>query len=138
VNKNQREQYGGTVHLFIGTGHILCDITFMPFTKDYNYDTDSRGSISHFIFKSVQSFVLRHATRNFMDDSFDTAFERICQRCFFLQDYRRRSIPPTSINVLRFWHSNVDCASFGFLPELPLLLGVLAPFWLLTSGVGRL
>jgi hypothetical protein len=30
-----------------------------------------------------------------MDDSFITAFERICRRCFFLQDLRRRSIPPT-------------------------------------------
>jgi hypothetical protein len=34
----------------------------MPFTKDYDYDTDSHGPIGHFIFKSVQSFVLRHAT----------------------------------------------------------------------------
>jgi hypothetical protein len=62
VNTSQREQYGGIVHLFIGTGHSLWDITFMPFTKDYDYDTDSHGSIGHFIFKSVQSFVLRHAT----------------------------------------------------------------------------
>jgi hypothetical protein len=31
ANTNQREQYGGTVHLFIGTGRILCEITFMPF-----------------------------------------------------------------------------------------------------------
>jgi hypothetical protein len=38
-----------------------------------------------------------------------------------------------SINMLRFWHSIVDCASFGFLPEFTLLLGVLAPFWLLAS-----
>jgi hypothetical protein len=30
-----------------------------------------------------------------MDDSFSAAFERICRRCFFLQDLRRRSIPPT-------------------------------------------
>ena len=62
VNTSQREQYGGTVYLFIGTGHSLWDITFMPFTEYYNYDTDSHGSIGHFIFKSVQSFVLRHAT----------------------------------------------------------------------------
>jgi hypothetical protein len=33
--------------------------------------------------------------RSFMDDSFGTAFERIYRRCFFLQDLRRRSIPPT-------------------------------------------
>jgi hypothetical protein len=29
---NQREQYGATVHLFIGTGHSLWEITIMPFT----------------------------------------------------------------------------------------------------------
>jgi hypothetical protein len=29
---SQREQYGSTVHLFIGKGHSPCRITFMPFT----------------------------------------------------------------------------------------------------------
>jgi hypothetical protein len=57
---NQREQYEGTVHLFIGTGHNLCEITFIPFTIDYNHDTNYHGSICLFIFKSVQPFVLRH------------------------------------------------------------------------------
>jgi hypothetical protein len=28
ANTSQCEQYGGTVHLFIGTGHNLCKITF--------------------------------------------------------------------------------------------------------------
>ena len=37
-----------------------------------------------------------------------------------------------SINVLRLWHSAVDCASFGLLSEVPLLWSVLTPFWLLT------
>jgi hypothetical protein len=32
ANTSQREQYGGTVHLFIGTGRSLCEITVMPFT----------------------------------------------------------------------------------------------------------
>jgi hypothetical protein len=31
ASTNQSEQYGGTVHLFIGTGRSLCKITFMPF-----------------------------------------------------------------------------------------------------------
>jgi hypothetical protein len=31
VNTSQREQYRGTVHLFIGTWQSLCKITFMPF-----------------------------------------------------------------------------------------------------------
>jgi hypothetical protein len=47
------EEYGGTVHLFIGTGHSLCEITFIPFTTDYNHDTNYHGPICLFIFKSV-------------------------------------------------------------------------------------
>jgi hypothetical protein len=35
------------------------------------------------------------------------------------------------VDVLRFWHSIVDCASFGLLPKVSLLVSVLAPFWLL-------
>ena len=30
VNTGQREQYGVTVHLLIGTGHSLCKIKSMP------------------------------------------------------------------------------------------------------------
>jgi hypothetical protein len=50
----------GTVHLFIGTGRSLCKFTFIPFTIDYNHDTNYHGSICLFIFKLVQPFVLRH------------------------------------------------------------------------------
>jgi hypothetical protein len=32
------------------------------------------------------------------------------------------------VDVLRFWHNTVDCASFGVLPEVSLLVSVLAPF----------
>jgi hypothetical protein len=37
------------------------------------------------------------------------------------------------VDMLRFWHSTVDCASFGLLPEISLLIGLLATFWLLAS-----
>jgi hypothetical protein len=37
------------------------------------------------------------------------------------------------VDVLRLWHSTVDCASFGLLSEVLLLMSVLAPFWLLAS-----
>jgi hypothetical protein len=57
---NQREQYGGTVHLFIGTGHSPYKITFMPFTIDNNSIVIYRGPNSLFIFKSV-SFFCHHA-----------------------------------------------------------------------------
>jgi hypothetical protein len=60
--RRAREQYRGIVHLFIGTVHSLYIITFIPFTMNYNNDTEYHGSLSHFIFKSVHPFVLRHVT----------------------------------------------------------------------------
>jgi hypothetical protein len=50
---SQREQYGGTVHLFTGTGHSPCKITPMPFTFGSNSIVIHRGLNSLFIFKSV-------------------------------------------------------------------------------------
>jgi hypothetical protein len=53
---SQPEQYGGTVLLFIGTGHNPYKITFMPFTLDNNSIVIRRGLNSLFIFKSVSLF----------------------------------------------------------------------------------
>jgi hypothetical protein len=53
---SQREQYGVTVHLFIGTGHSPCKITLMPFTFANNSIVIHRGLNSLFIFKSVFIF----------------------------------------------------------------------------------
>jgi hypothetical protein len=53
MNTSQREQYGGTVHLFIGTGRSLYKITFMPFTFTIDLRTIYRGLNSLFLFKSV-------------------------------------------------------------------------------------
>jgi hypothetical protein len=50
---SQREQYGGTVHLFIGAGHSLCKITPIPFTFGSNSIVIHQGLNSLFIFKSV-------------------------------------------------------------------------------------
>jgi hypothetical protein len=38
-----------------------------------------------------------------------------------------------SVDVFRLWHSAVGRASFGLLLEISLLIGLLAPFWLLAS-----
>jgi hypothetical protein len=59
ASTSQREQYMGTVHLFIGLGRSLCEITLISFTTSYNHDTNYHGSIGLFIFKSVQPFVSR-------------------------------------------------------------------------------
>jgi hypothetical protein len=53
---SQREQYGGTVHLFIGTGHNPCKITSKPFTFANNFKVIRRGLNSLFPFKSVPLF----------------------------------------------------------------------------------
>jgi hypothetical protein len=60
ASTSQSEQYGDTFHLFIGTGRSLCEIIFIPFTTDYNQDTNYHGPIYLFIFKSVRPFVSRH------------------------------------------------------------------------------
>jgi hypothetical protein len=62
VNISQREQYRGTVHLFIGTGRSPVKITFMSLMTSYNYDINYHGLIGLFLFKSVQPFVSRHVT----------------------------------------------------------------------------
>jgi hypothetical protein len=53
ANTSQREQYGGTVHLFIGTGRNLCKITFMPFMFTIDLRAICQGLDSLFLLKSV-------------------------------------------------------------------------------------
>ena len=53
ANTSQREQYEGTVHLFIGTGHNLCEITFMPFMFTIDLRTICWRLDSLFLLKSV-------------------------------------------------------------------------------------
>jgi hypothetical protein len=50
---SQREQYGSTVHLFIGTGRSPCKITLMPFTFANDSIVIHQGLNSLFLFKSV-------------------------------------------------------------------------------------
>jgi len=52
----QREQYGNTVHLFIGTGRSPCKITLIPITFNNNSIVILRGLIWLFIFKLVPLF----------------------------------------------------------------------------------
>jgi hypothetical protein len=53
ASTSQREQYGGTIHLVIGTGRSLCEITFMPFMFTIDLRTIYRGLDSLFLLKSV-------------------------------------------------------------------------------------
>jgi hypothetical protein len=53
ASTGQHEQYEGTVHLFIGTGRSLCEISFMPFMFTIDLRTIYWGLDSLFLFKSV-------------------------------------------------------------------------------------
>jgi hypothetical protein len=53
VNTSQCEQYGATVHLFIGIERSLCKITSMPLTFTIDLGIIYRGLDSLFPFKSV-------------------------------------------------------------------------------------
>ena len=55
---SQREQYGSTVHIFIGTGRSPCKITPMPFTFANNPIVIHQGLDSLFPFKSVSFSVI--------------------------------------------------------------------------------
>jgi hypothetical protein len=62
------EQYGSTVHLFIGTGRSPCKITSRPFAFANNYIVIHRGLDSLFLFKSVSFFL--SSCRSFFAHSF--------------------------------------------------------------------
>ena len=67
---SQREQYGSTVHLIIGTGRSPCKITSRPFAFDNNSIVIYRGLDSLFLFKSVSSFL--PTCRSFLARTFDS------------------------------------------------------------------
>jgi hypothetical protein len=67
----QREQYGVTVHLFIGTGRSLDKITFMSLTFIVDHKASCRGLSTLFSFRSVSSFtIVLVLSRSFFSHSF--------------------------------------------------------------------
>jgi hypothetical protein len=60
---SQREQYGATVHVFIGTGRSPDKITFMPLTFTVDHKASYRGLSSLFPFKSVSPFTIVNVLR---------------------------------------------------------------------------
>jgi hypothetical protein len=54
-----------------------------------------------------------------------------------IKDKSTSKVGYSLVYMLRFRYNAIDCMSFGLLPEIALLLGVLVPFWLLASGMSR-
>jgi hypothetical protein len=65
---SQREQYGSTVHLFIGTGRSPCKITYKPFVFANNSIVIHQGLDILFLFKSISFFL--SSCRSFLALSF--------------------------------------------------------------------
>ena len=125
ASTSQREQYEGTVHLFIGTGHSLCEITLMPFMFTISSRAIYWGLTSLFLLKLVPLSAnepklpfaqLRHwfNLRPTLLSTFCTASSRVRRFLYiyytwetllimFLRTFGRR-MPPTvahrSINLL--------------------------------------
>jgi hypothetical protein len=71
VITSQREQYGATIHLFIGTGRSLSKITFMPLTFTVSQKVSYRGLSSLFSFRSVSfSTIVLVLSQSFSSHSF--------------------------------------------------------------------
>jgi hypothetical protein len=79
---SQREQYGNTVHLFIGTGRSPCKITSRPFAYDNNSIVIYLGLDSLFLFKSVSFFL--PSCRSSLAHSFGSAPSFVLFPCFFI------------------------------------------------------
>ena len=79
---SQREQYGSTIHLFIGTRRSPCKITSRPFAFDNNSIVIYRGLNSLFLFKSVSSFL--PSCRSFLAHSFGSVPSFVFFPCFFV------------------------------------------------------
>jgi hypothetical protein len=85
------------------------EITSMSLINNYDHNTDYQGLYNLFLFKSVSSFAFNMIpSQSTFNRSFDfvriifglylhvaPAFVLSCQRCFCLEDLRRRRRPPT-------------------------------------------
>jgi hypothetical protein len=105
---SQREQYRGTVHLFIGTGRSPAKITFVSLITNYNHNTNHHGLCSLFLFKSVPSFVLgMPPCRSSFNCSFSIYLHVVsacissCRRCFLLRGPSAEKKAPN--RRIHFW-----------------------------------
>jgi hypothetical protein len=74
VIKSQREQYGVTVHLFIGTGRSPDKITFMSLTFTVDHKANCRGLNSLFPLKLVSPFtIINVLSRSFFSYNFGSS-----------------------------------------------------------------
>jgi hypothetical protein len=112
VNTSQREQYGGIVHLFIGTGRSLCKITFMPFMftidlRTIQRELDSLSPLSRFLFLLL--------SRSFLACSFEVGFNLHPDHAFHIV-YNFIPSPKVPVHILHL--GNIVNHVFGDLRKM--------------------
>jgi hypothetical protein len=90
-----------------------------------------RESLEKIYFTMARTMLLQEIENNKRASVFNNCF--LVKKKVTMNVKTASGVGYLSIDMLRFWHSIVDCASFRLLPEISLLMGMLAPFWLLTS-----
>jgi hypothetical protein len=80
---SQCEQYGVTIHLFIGTGRSLGKITFMSLTFTISQKESCRGLSSLFPFRSISSSTtVLVLSRSFSSHNFEAGSSFFPDRAF--------------------------------------------------------
>jgi molybdopterin biosynthesis enzyme MoaB len=87
----QREQYGGTVHLFIGTGHSPGENTFMTLICILNRNINHQGLTSLFLFGSMSylTFVAILSRSCYLLAIASAFVVIVFRQCLHLNDLRR-------------------------------------------------
>jgi hypothetical protein len=87
----QREQYGDSIHLFIGMGRSPSKNTFMTLTYSHNHDIKHQGLASIFLFGSTSCLTFVAAlSRSRRSSAAASAFVVIgLRQCLCLEDLRR-------------------------------------------------
>jgi hypothetical protein len=96
----QREQYGVTVHLFIGAGRSPDKITFIPLTFTLGYNSSYQGLSSIFPLRLVSSSIQAEAPRATASASIHVTFGLyILITCLY---HERTFIPKPKLPVILY------------------------------------
>jgi hypothetical protein len=101
VITNQREQYGDTVHLFVGTGHRLDKITFMSLTFTVDHKAGCQGLSSLFPFKSISPFTIVNVlSRSSFSHIFGASSSFVQTALHTMHTFISKSKPPVTVYVI--------------------------------------
>jgi hypothetical protein len=101
VITSQREQYGVTVHLFIGTERSPDKITFLSLTFTVDHKASYRGLNSIFPLKSVSYFTIVNVlSRSFFGHASELACPSFRLHLHTMHTFISKPKPPVTVYVI--------------------------------------